>query len=154
MSNSAHPNQPHPSSPKAIQAALQAAQAAAQQKLWQSLRAAAPNYAPEAFRFIQDGLAHTAKMIHGEANAPSESRHVSGQQLCLGLRDFAVQQYGLLAKVVLNRWNIRKTDDFGRLVFAMIDAGLMRKTDEDSFEDFVNVFDFEEAFETVEPAKL
>jgi uncharacterized repeat protein (TIGR04138 family) len=153
VSNQAHPNQPHhPSSPKSVQAAIQAAQAAAQHKLWLSLRAAAPAYAPEAFRFIQDGLGHTAKMVHGEAGSPNESRHVSGQQLCLGLRDYAVQQYGLLAKTVLNRWNIRKTEDFGRLVFAMIETGLMRKTDEDSFEDFVNVFDFDEAFECLQPS--
>lgn len=151
MSNQAHPNQPGAS--KQAHAALAAAQAAAQQKIWQSLRAAAPSYPLEAFQFVQDGLAHTAKMVHGESSTPNESRHVSGQQLCLGLRDFAVQQYGLLARTVLNRWNIRKTEDFGRLVFAMIEAGLMRKTDEDTLEDFIGVFEFDEAFEGLTPSK-
>lgn len=145
---STQPNQP---SHKSI--SQQAAQLAAQQiqqRIWERLRAAAPAYSPEAFRFIQDGLSHTAKVIHGEASTANESRHVSGQQLCLGLRDFAVQQYGLLAKAVLFRWNVRRTEDFGRLVFAMIQAGLMRKTDEDSLEDFIGVFDFDEAFEALE----
>jgi uncharacterized repeat protein (TIGR04138 family) len=107
----------------------------------------AGNFPLQAFEFVRGGLEHTVKTIHGDAErAMDESRHVSGQQLCLGLRDYAVQQYGLLAKTVLNNWRIHETADFGRIVFAMIDAGLMRKTDEDSLADFVNVFDFDEAF--------
>ncbi|MEM6930765.1 MAG: Minf_1886 family protein, partial [Myxococcota bacterium] len=72
--------------------------------------------------------------------------HVSGADLCLGLRELAIDRYGRLAKTVLHRWRVRETADFGRIVFAMIDAGLLSKTDEDSFDDFVNVYDFEEAF--------
>ncbi len=54
---------------------------------------------------------------------------------CLGLRDYAQQQFGLLAMTVLNSWNIRRTDDFGKIVFAMI-GGLLRKTEQDSIADF------------------
>jgi uncharacterized repeat protein (TIGR04138 family) len=75
---------------------------------------------------------------------------VTGPQLCLGLRDFAIQKYGMLARTVLERWGIRKTDDFGRIVFAMIEAGLMRKSDEDSESDFQGVFDFDEGFSTAD----
>lgn len=118
------------------------------------LRERAGPYAPEAFEFIRRGLAHTVRMVHGEgaaeAPAPDESRHVSGQQLCLGLRDFAIGQYGMLARTVLNRWGIRRTDDFGKIVFAMIDLRIMRKSDEDSMEDFRGVYDFGEAFDGVE----
>lgn len=128
------------------------------QNLLRVLMEKAPGYAPEAFRFIQEGLAHASRMVHGEGSpgAPGaeENRHVSGRQLCLGLRDYAVRQYGLLARPVLNRWGVRKTEDFGRLVFAMIDAGLLRKTDDDSIEDFNNVFDFDEAFESLPPARV
>lgn len=112
----------------------------------------AGGYSPQAFRFIRDGLSHTVRLVHGEEAAeatPSpddESRHVSGQQLCIGLRDYAVLRYGLLAKLVLNRWGITRTEDFGKIVFALIDAGLMRKTEDDSLEDFVEVFDFDEEF--------
>ncbi len=71
-------------------------------------------------------------------------KHVSGQQLCEAIRRYALDQYGLLAKHVLNQWGVRKTDDFGEIVFNLIDIGKMRRTEEDSREDFVDVFDFEE----------
>ena len=76
----------------------------------------------------------------------SNSRHVSGQQLCLGLRDYAIKRYGMMAPAVLRSWNLRRTDDFGRIVFAMIEHGLMSKTAEDTLEDFQAVYDFDEAF--------
>jgi uncharacterized repeat protein (TIGR04138 family) len=76
----------------------------------------------------------------------SESRHVTGQQLCLGLRDYAIKRYGMMAPAVLRAWNLRRTDDFGRIVFAMIEHGLMSKTAEDTLDDFRAVYDFEEAF--------
>jgi uncharacterized repeat protein (TIGR04138 family) len=71
---------------------------------------------------------------------------VSGQQLCLGLRDFAVEQYGLLARAVLRSWGVTRCDDFGRIVFAMVEAGLMQKTQDDDLTDFEGVYDFAEAF--------
>ena len=121
---------------------------------WKQLREKAGPYAPEAFDFIRHGLSHTVGMIHGEgareASVPDESRHVSGQQLCLGLRDFAIRQYGMLAKTVLSRWGVRRTDDFGRIVFAMIELGIMKKTEQDTLEDFRGVYDFGEAFGDVE----
>jgi uncharacterized repeat protein (TIGR04138 family) len=49
---------------------------------------------------------------------------------------------------VLKRWNLKRTADFGRIVFALVDGGLMQKTDDDSIEDFRDVFDFKSAFET------
>lgn len=71
---------------------------------------------------------------------------MTGQELCIGLRDYAVDCFGVLALTVLEQWGIRRTEDFGRIVFAMIDAGFLRKTAEDSLEDFVGVFEFDEAF--------
>lgn len=111
----------------------------------------AGGYSPEALRFLRDGLAHTVKMIHGvedTATDPAdESRHVSGQQLCLGLRDYAIERYGPLARTVLARWGVTKTDDFGNIVFAMVEAGWMRKTDDDTIDDFRGVYEFDEAFD-------
>jgi uncharacterized repeat protein (TIGR04138 family) len=105
-------------------------------------------YPPQAIQFIRDGLAHTVKMVYGEGAGTDddESRHVSGRQLCLGLRDYATKRYGLLARTVLRTWNVHSTEDFGRIVFAMIEARMMRKTDDDRIEDFERVFDFDEAF--------
>jgi uncharacterized repeat protein (TIGR04138 family) len=105
-------------------------------------------YPIEAFHFVQQGLECTVKRLHGEAEPEeSHSRHVSGQELCEGLREFALVQWGLLARTVLQRWNITSTLDFGKIVFALIDGGRMQKTDADSLDDFRNVYDFRTAFE-------
>ena len=115
----------------------------------QLLNAAGP-YPLEAFTFVREGLTYTAQRVHlNQECAPhlgEVDRHITGQQLCLGLRDFAIQQYGLLAPVVLHHWHVHRTEDFGRIVFAMITEGLMSKTDDDSIEDFRGVYDFDEAF--------
>lgn len=124
---------------------------------WTLLKSLAP-YPAEAFHFVSEGLAHTVQSIHGQRDNPNElaptegNRHINGRQLCLGLRSFALQRYGLLARTVLHRWNIKGTEDFGKIVFAMVDAELMRKTEEDSPEDFEHVFDFHEAFPDVRDA--
>ena len=75
------------------------------------------------------------------------NRHVGGRELCWGLRDFALDRWGLLARVVLSAWNITSTGDFGRIVFGFIDFDLMQKQMEDRIEDFDDVYDFEEAFD-------
>lgn len=108
----------------------------------------ATGFPPQAFNFVREGLEHTVKLVHASADArgDDESRHVSGQQLCMGLKSYAIKQYGLLARTVLRSWNIHTTADFGKIVFAMIEAEMMRKTEEDQLEDFVGVFEFDEAF--------
>lgn len=117
---------------------------------WKQVREKAGPFPAEAFQFVREGLAHTVRTIHDESglvgDTEDETRHVSGQQLCLGLRDYAIVQFGAMARTVLCRWGVRRTDDFGRIVFAMIDAGLMRKTDEDTMDDFRAVYEFDEAF--------
>ncbi len=112
-------------------------------------------YPIDAFFFVQRGLEFTVRSIHGEEiddaadleDLESTNRHVTGRDLCKGLRDYALAQYGFLARTVLKRWRITECEDFGRIVFAMVDGGLMRKTQEDTLEDFQNVFDFAAAFE-------
>ncbi len=119
---------------------------------WHVLRSKAGKFPPAAFLFVREGLAHTVKLVHGDEAAEDESRHVTGQQLCMGLRDFAIRQYGLLARTVLRRWSVQTTEDFGRIVYAMVEAGIMRKNDDDSLEHFRGVFDFDEAFADLSPA--
>ena len=122
---------------------------------WKQIREKAGPYPPQAYQFVREGLAHTVKMVHGEGGEPAnpeaddDRRHISGQQLCLGLKDYAQRQYGLLAKTVLSSWGVRRTDDFGRIVFAMVEAGWMRKQDQDTLDDFENVFEFDDAFGTL-----
>jgi uncharacterized repeat protein (TIGR04138 family) len=70
-------------------------------------------------------------------------RHLTGQQLCEAIRVFALEQYGYMAKCVLNSWGVYNTGDFGEIVFNLIRIGQMRKTKDDRREDFDDVFDFE-----------
>ncbi len=113
---------------------------------WNEILSSVP-YPIEAFAFVREGLNYAVEAVHDDPESLSEDeRHISGQQLCMGLRDMAISKYGLLAPVVFQHWQIRRTCDFGRIVFAMIDAGLMTKTDTDSMEDFQAVYDFDEAF--------
>lgn len=100
-------------------------------------------YPIEAYEFVRNGLHFTIARIHGaQKQQPQQTRHISGQQLSNGLRAFAHMHWGMMARAVLARWNVTTTYDFGRIVFAMVDAGLLQKTDGDSIEDFRGVYDF------------
>ena len=99
-------------------------------------------YKPDAYEFILQGLSFT----QGQLKQPG---HLSGRQLALGLRDFAVTQYGALAKTVLRYWGITETQDIGNIVFNMIEKKLFAKTAEDKIDDFKQVYDFEAAFKNV-----
>ena len=79
-----------------------------------------------------------------ESSAPE--RHVTGQELCEAIRRYALDQYGYMAKTVLNSWGIHGTGDFGEIVFNLIRMGQMRKTPADARVDFDNVYDFDTAF--------
>ena len=106
-------------------------------------------FSPEAFVFLQEGLGYTSELFV-DAQHASEldefERHVTGQQLCMGLRDFAIEQFGILAPIVLKHWGVQKTEDFGAMVFHLVDIGILRTSQQDSEEDFRSVFNFDEAF--------
>ena len=102
-------------------------------------------YTREAYLFVREALDHTQKMI-GKAPKDDLPRHVSGQQLLEGVRDFAIQQYGPMAMTVLNEFGIQRCEDFGELVFNMVENSLLAKTDKDSRDDFKGGYDFEDAF--------
>jgi len=106
-------------------------------------------YAPAAYDFLHRGLEYTTRWVYA-AELPEGPRHVSGQQLCRGLRALALRMWGPLAQAVLNSWKIRTTRDFGEMVFLLIELGLMGKQDSDRVEDFDDVYDFDEAFGTYE----
>lgn len=98
-----------------------------------------PRYPIEAYQFVYEALDHTIGRIGAR-------RHVSGRELLEGVRDVGLRQFGPLAKMVFNCWNVHRTDDFGEIVFNLVENGLMSKTEDDSREDFKDVFDFDEAF--------
>ena len=78
---------------------------------------------------------------------PSEEAHLTGQELCEAIRVYALEMFGLMAKVVLNNWRIRVTRDFGEIVYNLIEIGEMTKSETDQLDDFNDVYDFEEAFQ-------
>jgi uncharacterized repeat protein (TIGR04138 family) len=104
-------------------------------------------YPMEAYDFLQRALTYTVHRVHGSNPDPKASRHVSGKELCQGLRELALLQWGYMARTVLRHWNINGTIDFGRMVFALVENGLMQKTEQDTLDDFQNVFDFKSALE-------
>jgi uncharacterized repeat protein (TIGR04138 family) len=106
----------------------------------------------EAYYFLQAGLQRAATKVHGElvggVDRPDQTRHISGQQLCEGLREIAIERWGLMAPAVLGAWGIHRTRDFGDIVFALIEAQRFQKQPHDRVEDFENVYDFRRAFVT------
>jgi uncharacterized repeat protein (TIGR04138 family) len=101
-------------------------------------------YAREAYLFVREALDHTQKMLG--APPRNEIRHVTGQQLLAGAREYALAQYGPMALTVLQEWGLRSSEDIGEIVFNMVEANLLAKTQQDSREDFKGGYDFEEVF--------
>ncbi len=115
---------------------------------WTWIRSRARVFPEVCYDFVREGLAHTVRNVHGEGDdqPKGRTRHVSGQQLCDGLRRLALERYGQLAGLVLSKWGVRSTEDFGVIVYSMIDRGEMRSSANDRFEDFRDAFDFQDAF--------
>jgi len=98
-------------------------------------------YAREAYLFIYDALQHTVDRT-GKSSKPRDQRHVSGKELLGGISEYALGQFGPLTLTVFEHWGIRETRDFGEIVFGLVESNLMSKTDQDTVEDFVGVYDF------------
>jgi uncharacterized repeat protein (TIGR04138 family) len=100
-----------------------------------------------AYGFVRDGLEHAVKELKKRDSSRAKiSRHVSGRELSEGLRDYALEQFGPLAKTVLNAWGIHETIHFGDIVYNLIEYNVFSKNESDSREDFAQVFSFEDAF--------
>ncbi len=109
-------------------------------------------YHTDAYEFVFDALRYTQEMLQRcpdetESDVEEESAHISGQELLNGIREYALDQFGLMARIVFSSWGITCTEDFGRMVFELIDEGRMRKTDRDDISDFYEVYEFAEAFD-------
>ena len=101
-------------------------------------------FAREAYHFTREALDYTQKLISKENHGAV--RHGTGQELLEGIRQFALQQYGPMTMTVLEEWNINTCNDFGDIVFNMLESGLLAKTEKDRRDDFQNGYDFTEAF--------
>ena len=102
-------------------------------------------YGRNAYLFVLDALDHTIVNLGRDA-LTGEERHIGGRELLAGIREFGADQFGPMAPLVFARWGVHATDDFGELVFNLIDAGLLSRRAEDSRLDFAGVYDLEQAF--------
>jgi len=109
-----------------------------------SIVASDPRYQRDAYVFLRDALDFTTKQQKKVRGATV--RHVSGPELLGGVRQYALKEFGPLVMTVFDSWGIHSCEDIGNMVFNLIDAGIFGKTEEDSIEDFKNVYDFDEAF--------
>ncbi len=103
-----------------------------------------PRYHPDAYFFLVEALDVTVKDIR--KNQPDHGRHVSGKELLGGIKEYALEEFGPLTHTVFDEWGIHTTLDFGEIVFNLVEAGRLGKTETDSRDDFKNAYDFDEAF--------
>jgi uncharacterized repeat protein (TIGR04138 family) len=109
-----------------------------------SILASDPRYQRDAYVFLRDALDFTTKQQKKIKGATV--RHVAGPELLDGVRQYALKEYGPMVMTVFESWGICCTEDIGNMVFNLIAAGIFGKTEEDSIEDFKNVFKFEDVF--------
>ena len=101
-------------------------------------------YRREAYVFVREALDFTRRIISREDR--QNIRHVTGQQLLDGIRQFALKEFGPMAATVLEEWGVTSCPDFGEIVFNMVEVGLLGLTDQDRREHFQNGYDFTTAF--------
>lgn len=103
-----------------------------------------PRYDPDAYLFVREALDYTAKMLKRPTEGPK--RHISGQELLEGIRMYAIQEFGPMTLTVFKTWGLHGTEDFGEIVFNLVESKTLGKTKEDTKEDFAGGYDFQEAF--------
>ncbi|TVR49452.1 MAG: hypothetical protein EA425_12285 [Puniceicoccaceae bacterium] len=105
-------------------------------------------YDRSAYAFLRDALDHTVGALEKKrkAGAGRRRRHVTGQELLGGIRDYALEQFGPMAFTVLTEWGVRSGSDFGEMVYNLIELQVFSKTENDRREDFDGGYDFVEAF--------
>jgi uncharacterized repeat protein (TIGR04138 family) len=103
-----------------------------------------PRYQREGYIFLRDALDFTTKQQKKTKGV--SVRHVTGPELLDGVRQYALKEFGPMVMTVFDSWGIRSCEDIGHMVFNLIGAGVFGKTEQDSIEDFKNVYDFKEAF--------
>jgi uncharacterized repeat protein (TIGR04138 family) len=128
-------------------------QATSFEEILEQILAKDTRYHRDAYLFLRDALDHTRKMLEKEQKTEKTSKrttvqekHVSGQELLAGIRELALEMFGPMAITVFEEWGIHNCQDFGAMVFIMVENRLLKKTDKDSRADFEHGYDFYETF--------
>ena len=100
-----------------------------------------PRYRLDAYAFVMEALSYTQKKFKVQ-------RHVNGQEILFGMKELLLEKYGPMALLVLEYWGIHGTEDFGNIIFNLVERKILSKTEEDKIEAFRNAYDFEEVFKT------
>ncbi|MFC1703577.1 Minf_1886 family protein [Candidatus Omnitrophota bacterium] len=106
-----------------------------------------PRYKVDAYEFVMRALYYTQRKL-------KKKGHVVGKDLLEGMRRLCLEEFGPMARTVIEHWGIKTTEDVGNIVFNMINKGVMSKTEEDSIDDFKNIFDFKKAFDKTYKVQL
>ncbi len=110
-------------------------------------------YSPEAFYFLFEAL-EVAVKLSGKDGLQGPARHVTGREVLAGMREHALATFGPLARYVWRAWGVRETLDWGRVVFLLVDHGLLKRQESDTIEEFRDVFDFDAALGTAYDERL
>lgn len=102
-------------------------------------------YAEAAYYFVLEALDYTI-FLQGKGQAIGQNRHIGGRELLDGIRRYAQEEFGPLAPFAFRSWGVRRTEDFGSIVFEMCADGLLNRAETDHPRDFADGFDFEQAF--------
>lgn len=111
--------------------------------LLEAILARDPRYPRPAYLFLREALDYTQKK-QAKTNQ-NALRHVTGQELLEGIREYGLSQFGPMTLDVFEEWGLRSGEDFGEIVFNLVDCGLLSKTEKDSREDFKGGYDFYQA---------
>lgn len=98
-----------------------------------------PRYSPESYEFVMEALNFSQKKF-------KKSRHVTGEELLVGIKALLLKKFGPMTMTVLNYWGIKTTDDFGNIVFNLVENKILAKDDHDHYDSFKNAYDFDEVF--------
>jgi uncharacterized repeat protein (TIGR04138 family) len=96
-------------------------------------------YSPEAYEFVMEALAFSQKKF-------KKAKHISGEELLAGIRALLLKKFGPMTVTLLKAWGIKKTDDFGNIVYNLVQNKVLAKDTEDQYESFKNAYDFDEVF--------
>lgn len=105
-------------------------------------------YSIQSYQFIFEALDFTATKLGRIHGSPREDeRHVTGQELSEGIKIYALRKFGFMARKVFEQWGVTKCNDFGEIVFKLVESGLMGKTETDTVDDFKDIYDFKEEYD-------
>jgi uncharacterized repeat protein (TIGR04138 family) len=128
-------------------------QATSFEEILEQILAKDSRYHRDAYLFLRDALDHTRKMLEKEhkvekpaKRSTAQEKHVTGQELLAGIRELALEMFGPMAMTVFEEWGVHNCQDFGEMVFIMVENRLLKKTEKDTRADFENGYDFHETF--------